>query len=383
MPGATRTHLQPFLTPTGAVTTVEGLRTGDTVLVWTRINPEAPNWTWGAVAPSNSSWPTPVNREDFKVEEAVICRLDEQWHTTSARRGIALGTVVSTRPHYGDGPPAWPDGTVDVSLPRADLVDGLSLACIDIEHGAPFNLDADEWPLDDRQLKHFNDAARLTGRHLASIPWPSIATALGDSARQFLPEKLRLWRDKGMPLHIRTLRRLAQEHGAAPHPDETAIHDLQHLLRAGDQLDVYTRADAGTGLAAHATGIGADSGYPAYVAEVDSQWWYSAYNRGTAVGTHLACTDNDTVLAAVTDDDFQASIALARADHHLDGTQRDQAARALAALQHQYDDICSLNADICSLNADTIHDRTAVHLAANYHCAYQLPRAAASHVLGL
>ena len=376
MPRATRTHLQPFLTPTGAVATAETLCTGDTVLVWAHTNPESPRRTWGAVAPSNSNWPTPVNRGDFKVEEAVVCRVDQQWHTTSARRGIALGTVVSTRPHYGDGPPAWPDGTVDIAIPRADLVDGLSLACIDIEHGAPFNLDTGEWPLDDQQLKRFNDAARLTGRHLASIPWPPAAAALDNSARQYLPEKLRLWRDKGMPLHIRTLRRLGREHGTAPHPDETAIHDLQHLLRPGDQLDVYTRADASTGLPAHAAGIGADSRYPAYVAEVDSQWWYSAYNRGAAVGAHLACTDNSTVLAAVTDDDFQAAIAQARRDHELAGPQRGQAANALAALQCQYD-------EIRSLNADTSEERAAGRLAANDHCANQYPRAAAGRDIGL
>ncbi|MCY3786953.1 MAG: hypothetical protein OXG47_09560, partial [bacterium] len=264
MPRPTQTHLQPFLTPTGAVATAETLRTGDTVLVWTHANPEAPDRTWGAVAPSNSNWPAPANREDFDVEEAVICRLDQQWHTTSARRGITLGIAVSTRPHYGDGPPPWPDGTVDVAMPRADIVDGLSLACIDIEHGAPFNLDTGQWPLDDQQLEHLNAAARLAAQHLIASPWPPIAAALDNTARQYLPEKLRLWRNKGMPLHIRTLRRIAKEHGIAPHPDNTAIHDLQHLLRAGDQLDCYTRADPVAGLPAHASGIGADSRYPAH-----------------------------------------------------------------------------------------------------------------------
>ena len=339
MPRPTRTHLQPFLTPTGAVVTAETLRTGDTVLVWTHANPEAPKRTWGAVAPSNSNWSAPAHREDFQVAEAVIYRLDQQWHTTSARRGITLGTVVSARPHYGDGPPAWPDGTVDVAMPRADVVDGLTLACIDIEHGAPFNLDTDEWPLDDQQLKHFNDAARLTGRHLASDPWPPSADALDNSAHQYLPEKLRLWRDKGVPLHIRTLRRLAREHGTAPHPDETAIHDLQHLLRAGDQLDCYTRADPATGLPAHAAGVGADSSYPAHIAEIDSQWWYSAYNRGATVGTHLACTDNSTVLAVMTHDDFHAAIEQARGTQQRPGPEHDNAPAAFFALERQYDEI--------------------------------------------
>ncbi len=339
MPSPTRTHLQPFLTPTGTVATPDTLRTGDTVLVWTHANPEAPKRTWGTVAPSNSNWPAPANRTEFKVEEAVICRLDQQWHTTSARRGITLGTVVTARPRYGDGPPAWPDGTFDVAIPRADLVDGLSLACIDIEHGAPFNLDTDEWPLDDQQLKHFNAAARLAAQHLIESPWPPIAPELDNTARQYLPEKLRLWRNKGMPLHIRTLRRLAKEHGTAPHPDEIAIHDLQHMLRAGDQLDCYTRADPATGLPAHASGVGANSRYPAHVAEIDSQWWYSAYNRGATVGTHLACTDNNTVLAAMTHDDFHAAIEQARGSRQPPGPERDNACAAFFALERQYDEI--------------------------------------------
>lgn len=339
MTRTTRPHLQPFLTPTGAVTTKETLRTGDTVLVWTCANPEAPKRTWGAVAPSNSMWPAPARREDFQVAEAVICRLDQQWHATSARRGVTLGAVVSARPHHGDGLPAWPDGTVDVAMARADVADGLTLACIDIEHGAPFNLVTDEWNLTDEQLKHFNDAARLTGRHLASVPWPPSADALDNSARQYLPEKLRLWRDKGVPLHIRALRRLAEQHGTAPHPDDTAVQDLLHLLRPGDQLDCYTRTSIATGLPAHASGIGSDSSYPAYVAETDSQWWYSAFNRGAPVGTHLATTDNATVLAAMTEDDFQACIALAQNDQELTGAAHDKAAKTLAALEYQYDDI--------------------------------------------
>ena len=38
MPRTTRTCLQPFLIPTGAVATKETLRTGDTVLVWTQAD---------------------------------------------------------------------------------------------------------------------------------------------------------------------------------------------------------------------------------------------------------------------------------------------------------------------------------------------------------
>ena len=376
MPRTNRTRHQQFLTPTGAVATADTLRTGDTVLVWTHANPEAPKRTWGAVAPSNSRWPAPDHRDDFKVEEAVICRLDQQWHTTSARRGITLGTTVSSRPHFGDGSPAWPDGTVDVAVPRADLADGLTLACIDIEHGAPFNLDTDEWTLTDQQLKHFNDAARLTGRHLAAIPWPPSADTVADQPCQYLPEKLALWRDKGAPLHIRTLRRLAKDHGTAPHPDNTAVGDLLHLLRPGDQLDCYTRTSIATGLPAHASGIGADSSYPAYVAEIDSQWWYSAFNRGASVGTHLATTDNATVLAAMTDDDYQTSIDQARDDHKLNGPQCDEATRALAALQHQYN-------DIRDLNDDTRDGYTAVHLTDKDHYANQQLRAIVGHEIGL
>ncbi|WP_420431919.1 hypothetical protein [Candidatus Poriferisocius sp.] len=373
MPPTTRTRLQPFLTPTGAVATIETLRTGDTVLVWADANPEAPKRAWGAVAPSNSRWPAPAHRDDFKVEEAVICRLDQQWHTTSARRGITLGTVVSSRPHHGDGAPAWPDGTVDVAMCRADIADGLTLACIDIDHGAPFNLDTDEWNLTDEQLKHFNDAARLTGRHLATVPWPPAVDALGD---QYLPEKLRLWRDKGVPLHIRALRRLAKEHGTVPHPDNTAVHDLLHLLRPGDQLDCYTRTSIATGLPAHASGIGADSSYPAYVAEVDSAWWYSAFNRGAPAGTHLATTDNATVLTAMTDDDYQACIALAQNDNTLQCPGLGNAAATLAALEYQYD-------DICCLNADANDQFTPMPLTDDDHCANRQPRAAANSGIGL
>ena len=376
MPRTNRTRHQQFLTPTGAVATAETLRTGDTVLVWTHANPEAPKRTWGAVAPSNSRWPAPDHRGDFKVEEAVICRLDQQWHTTSARRGITLGTVVSSRPHFGDGAPAWPDGTVDVAVPRADLADGLTLACIDIEHGAPFNLDTDEWNLTDQQLKHFNDAARLTGRHLATIPWPASADAAGGQPCQYLPEKLALWRDKGVPLHIRALRRLAKDHGTVPHPDDTAVGDLLHLLRPGDQLDCYTRTSIAAGLPAHASGIGADSSYPAYVAEIDSQWWYSAFNRGAAVGTHLAATDNATVLTAMTDDDYQACIALAQNDHELTGPDHHNADKALAALRYQYDDICCLNANV----GDQF---TPVPLIFDDQCATREPRVAASSGIGL
>lgn len=376
MTRTTRNQLQPLLTPTGAVVTKEMLRTGDTVLVWVHNNPEAPRRTWGAVAPPKSRWPSPVHRDGFQVEEAVICRLDQQWHAASARRGITLGAVVSSRPHHGDGAPAWPDGTVDVAMPRADLADGLTLACIDIEHGAPFNLDTDEWSLTDEQLKHFNNAARLAGRHLSSVPWPPEADALGDQRSQSLPEKLRLWRDKGVPLHIRTLRRLAKDHGTAPHPEDTAVCDLLHLLRAGDQLDCYARTSIATGLPAHASGIGADSSYPAYVAEIDSQWWYSAFNRGAAVGTHLATTDNATVLAAMTDDDYQACIALAQNDQELTGPEHDTAAEALAALQYQYDDICCLNADA--------NDQFApVPLTDDDHWTAREPRVAASSGIGL
>ncbi|WP_419923985.1 hypothetical protein [Candidatus Poriferisocius sp.] len=376
MPRTARTHHQPLLTPTGAAATAETLRTGDTVLVWTHANPEAPKRTWGAVAPSNSRWPAPVHRDDFQVAEAVICRFDQQWHTTSARRGITLGTVVSSRPHHGDSTPAWPDGTVDVAVPRADLTDGLTLACIDIEHSAPFNLDTDEWNLTDEQIKRFNDAARLAGRHLATVPWPPSASALPGRPCQYLPEKLVLWRDKGVPLHIRALRRLAKEHGTVPHPDDTAVHDLLHLLRPGDQLDCYTRTGVATGRPAHASGIGAGSFYPAHVAEVDSQWWYSAFNRGAAAGTHLATTDNATVLAAMTDDDFQACIALAQNDNSLQCPGLGNAAAALAALEYQYD-------DICCLNADANGQFTPIPLTDDDHCAYRQPRAPASSGIGL
>ena len=43
MPPITRTHLQPFTTPTGAVVTVEDIGVGDTVLVWSHASPEAPS----------------------------------------------------------------------------------------------------------------------------------------------------------------------------------------------------------------------------------------------------------------------------------------------------------------------------------------------------
>lgn len=51
MPRTNRPRHQQLLSPTGAVATAETLRTGDTVLVWTHANPEAPKRTWGAVAP--------------------------------------------------------------------------------------------------------------------------------------------------------------------------------------------------------------------------------------------------------------------------------------------------------------------------------------------
>ncbi|WP_419847539.1 hypothetical protein [Candidatus Poriferisocius sp.] len=148
-----------------------------------------------------------------------------------------------------------------------------------------------------------------------------------------------LWRAKGVPLHIRTLRRLAKDHGTVPHPDEIAVGDLLRLLRPGDQLDCYTRTSIAAGLPAHASGVGANSSYSAHVAEIDSQWWYSAFNRGAAVGTHLAVTENDTVLAAMTDDDFEFSMDQACLDFALPGPQGAAAMAAFDALKFQYDDI--------------------------------------------
>lgn len=253
------------------------------------------------------------------MEEAVVCRFDRQWHTTAARRGITLGTIVSTRPHNSDRPPVWPDGTFDVAMSRADLLDGHSLAFIDIDNGAPCGLDGDGGNLTGEQLKHSANAARNAGHHIASVEWPPSADALPDQPGQYLPEKLVLWRDKGVPLHIRTLRRLAELHGTAPHPDNTAIRDLYCMLRAGDQLDCHTRAGAANGQPAHASGIGSGSRHPAHVAEVDSGWWHSAYDRGPAYGTHLATTDKATVLVAMTADDFESSMDQACLDFALPG----------------------------------------------------------------
>lgn len=222
MPPTTRTHLHPFITPTGTVVTVETLSVGDTVLVWSHASPDAPKPTWGPVSPYNTRWPAPARREEYKVEEAVICRFDRQWHTTAARRDITLGTIVSTRPHNrarppiwatGDRSPVWPDRTVDVAMSRADLLNGHSLSFIDIDNGAPSGLDGDGGKLDGEQLKHFANAARNASHHIASVEWPPSADALCDQPGQYLPEKLVLWRSKGVPLHVRTLRRLAELHG--------------------------------------------------------------------------------------------------------------------------------------------------------------------------
>lgn len=348
MPPTTRIDLQPFIAPTGAAATSESLSVGDTVLVWSHASPDAPKPTWGPVSPYNTKWPAPARREEYKVEEAVVCRFDRQWHTTAARRGITLGTIVSTRSHNsdrppiwaaGNRPPVWPDGTVDVAMSRADLLNGHSLAFIDIKNGAPSDLDGNGGNLTGEQLKHFANAARNAGYHIASVEWPPSADALPDQPGQYLPEKLVLWRDKGVPLHIRTLRRLAELHGTAPHPDNTAIRDLYCMLWAGDQIDCHTRTDAANGQPAHATGIGANSCHPAHVAEIDSQWWHRAYDRGAAYGTHLATTDKATVLIAMTHDDFESSMDQARKDYALPGPQRATAMAAFDALEIQYDDI--------------------------------------------
>ena len=345
MARTTRTRLQPFITPTGAVVTAETISAGDTVLVWSHASPDAPKPTWGPVAPYNTRWPAPARRAEYKAEEAVVCRFDRQWHATAARRGITLGTIVSTRPQdrgrppiwaAGDRPPVWPDGTVDVAMSRSDLLNGHSLAFIDIDNGAPRGLGGD---FAGEQLKHFGDAARNAGYHISSVAWPPSADALPDQPGQYLPEKLVLWRSKGVPLHIRTLRRLAELHGTAPHPDNTAIHDLHRMLRAGDQLDCHTRADTANGQPAHASGIGANSRHPAYVAEIDSEWWHSAYDRGAAFGVHLATTDKATALVAMTADDFESSMGQARKDLALPGPQRANAIAAFDALEFQYDDI--------------------------------------------
>ena len=347
-------------TPSGLVVSTGDLRVGDEILVWTHTNPEAPRRTWGPVELDSRRYPVSIDLDDYTAQQAVICRIDGLWHKTAAKRGINLGAFVNSRPHNGTGPPPWPDGTVDVAMPRDDLADALTLALIDNERGSPFNLDPDDMALDDNQLEHLTAAANQTARHLAHTPWPPKAAELGPAIERHLPATLRRWRNTGHPIHIKTLRRLARELDAVPHPDHIASHDLKSALRAGDRLDVYITSKHDTGLPAHAAGIGQDGRYPGHVAELGAEWWYDAYRRGHAVGTHLADTDNHTVLAAMTADDFEASIAAARNDHKPQGPARDLAVSALASLQRQYD-------DVRAQSASTDEDHTAAHTADNNH----------------
>ena len=345
-------------TPSGLIASTEDLRVGDEILVWTHTNPEAPRRTWGPVELDSRRYPVSIDLDDYTAQQAVICRIDELWHKSAAKRGIHLGTFVNSRPHNGTGPPPWPDGTVDIAMPRDDLADALTLALIDTERGTPFNLDPADMALDDNQLEHLTAAANQTARHLAHTPWPPKAAELGPAIERHLPATLRRWRNAGNPIHIKTLRRLARELDAVPHPDNIASHDLKSSLRAGDRLDVYITSKHDTGLPAHAAGIGQHSRYPGHVAELGAEWWYDAYRRGHAAGTHLADTDGNTVLVAMTADDFEASIAAAHNDHNLQGDARDLAAGAHAALQCQYD-------DARGLTTGTDQHRTAAPTAAD------------------